>query len=175
ASCRHFVAVSKSTISPLRTPRDGAWPTPRILSVPSGRLSPTTTQIFEVPISRPTIKLLFAILLLGFLLLVTNCFWRGRRSTRSVCLGSIFLYAVILVLSVFRHVHGDCFHDPRLDSGLQCIVDYIGCRTGKRHGNVALCDQVQSSQLLFGVITVIKEHLQPPQLLFEIIQTKHDA
>src|SRR5262245_37817370 len=61
ASCTHFIAVSKSTISPLRTPRDGAWPTPRILSVPSGRLSPTTTQILEVPISRPTIKLLFAI------------------------------------------------------------------------------------------------------------------
>src|ERR1700747_3775410 len=61
ASWTHFIAVSKSTISPLRTPRDGAWPTPRILSVPSGRLSPTTTQILEVPISRPTIKLLFAI------------------------------------------------------------------------------------------------------------------
>src|SRR6476620_7798364 len=61
ASCTHFIAVSKSTISPLRTPRDGAWPTPRILIVPSGLPSPTTTQIFEVPISRPTIKLLLAI------------------------------------------------------------------------------------------------------------------
>src|SRR5207248_11645538 len=61
ASCTQFIAVSKSTISPLRTPRDGAWPTPRILSVPSGRLSPTTTQILEVSISRPTIKLLLAI------------------------------------------------------------------------------------------------------------------
>jgi hypothetical protein len=29
--------------------------------VPSGRLSPTTTQILEVPISRPMIKLLLAI------------------------------------------------------------------------------------------------------------------
>ena len=53
ASCTHFIAVSKSTISPLRTPRDGAWPTPRILIVPSGLPSPTTTQIFDVPISRP--------------------------------------------------------------------------------------------------------------------------
>ena len=53
ASWTHFIAVSKSTISPLRTPRDGACPTPRILIVPSGRLSPTTTQIFEVPISKP--------------------------------------------------------------------------------------------------------------------------
>src|SRR3954468_23595419 len=58
------MAVSKSTISPLRTPREGAWPTPRTLIVPSGRLSPTTTQIFEVPISRPTIKSLLAISLL---------------------------------------------------------------------------------------------------------------
>src|SRR5215468_3199313 len=66
ASCRHFVAVSKSTISPLRTPRDGAWPTPRIFIVPSGRLSPTTTQIFEVPISRPTNKSLLAITLSPF-------------------------------------------------------------------------------------------------------------
>src|ERR1700704_6171964 len=68
ASCTHFIAVSKSTISPLRTPRDGACPTPRILIVPSGRPSPTTTQIFEVPISSPTIKSLLAIrFLLSFL------------------------------------------------------------------------------------------------------------
>lgn len=40
---------------------EGACPTPRILIVPSGFPSPTTTQIFEVPISRPTIKLLLAI------------------------------------------------------------------------------------------------------------------
>ena len=53
ASCRQVWAVSKSTISPLRTPRDGAWPTPRILMAPSDRASPTTRQIFEVPISRP--------------------------------------------------------------------------------------------------------------------------
>src|SRR5438128_7195737 len=66
ASWTHFIAVSKSTISPLRTPRDGAWPTPRILVVPSGRLSPTTTQIFEVPISKPTIKSLLAIFFTSF-------------------------------------------------------------------------------------------------------------
>src|SRR5207253_8176557 len=68
ASRTHFIAVSKSTISPLRTPRDGACPTPRILTLPSGRLSPTTTQIFEVPISRPTIKSLLAIRFLLFAL-----------------------------------------------------------------------------------------------------------
>src|ERR1044071_2463404 len=81
ASCTHFIAVSKSTISPLRTPRDGAWPTPRILSVPSGRLSPTTTQILEVPISRPTIKLLFAIFtrlsFVGYELLLEGS-WKQR-------------------------------------------------------------------------------------------------
>src|ERR1700681_556623 len=66
ASCTHFIAVSKSTISPLRTPREGAWPTPRILIVPSGRPSPTTTQIFDVPISRPTIRSLLAISLNPF-------------------------------------------------------------------------------------------------------------
>src|SRR6266699_3888797 len=66
ASCTHFIAVSKSTISPFRTPRDGVWPTPRILRVPSVRLSPTTTQILEVPISRPTIKLLLAIVVNPF-------------------------------------------------------------------------------------------------------------
>src|SRR4029077_7987442 len=62
ASWTHFIAVSKSTISPLRTPRDGAWPTPRIFNAPSGRVSPTTTQIFDVPISKQTIRSLLAIL-----------------------------------------------------------------------------------------------------------------
>src|SRR6185295_7937450 len=66
ASCTHFMAVSKSTISPFRTPREGAWPTPRILIVPSGRPSPTTTQIFDVPISRPTNRSLLAIILNPF-------------------------------------------------------------------------------------------------------------
>ena len=72
-------------------------------------------------------------------------------------------------------MHRDCFHDPRLDGGLQCVVDYRRRRTGERHGNIALRDQVQSFQFLFGVITVIKKHFQPPQLPFEIVQTKPDA
>src|SRR4051812_1103572 len=54
ASRTHFAAVSKSTISPLRTPREGASPTPRIFTVPSALMSPTTAHTFEVPISRPT-------------------------------------------------------------------------------------------------------------------------
>src|SRR5947207_2665772 len=44
-----------SAISPLRTPRDLAWPRPTILSEASVLSSPTTAQTFEVPISRPTI------------------------------------------------------------------------------------------------------------------------
>src|SRR6266436_1637295 len=44
-----------SAISPLRTPRERDWPTPMMLRTPSGLTSPTTAQIFEVPISRPTI------------------------------------------------------------------------------------------------------------------------
>src|SRR5262249_49210856 len=124
ASCTHFIAVSKSTISPLRTPRDGAWPTPRILSVPSGRLSPTTTQILEVPISRPTIRLLFAIFIrLSFVRY--NWLWkRSGSGARFRCRGSRLVYAGILVNLVFRRMHWDRLHDPRLDGGFQCVVDY---------------------------------------------------
>src|SRR2546425_3393308 len=48
-------ATDGSAISPLRTPRERAWPTPMILSTPAALISPTTAQIFEVPISSPTI------------------------------------------------------------------------------------------------------------------------
>src|SRR5665213_487924 len=44
-------------ISPLRTPRERAWPRPMMFSRPSAFSSPTTTQIFEVPISRPAMML----------------------------------------------------------------------------------------------------------------------
>src|SRR5215831_5805742 len=44
-------------ISPLRTPRERAWPRPMMFSPPSAFCSPTTTQIFEVPISRPAMML----------------------------------------------------------------------------------------------------------------------
>src|SRR5688572_33500949 len=44
----------KSTISPLRTPRDFAWPRPTMLSAPASLISPTTAQTLEVPISNPT-------------------------------------------------------------------------------------------------------------------------
>src|SRR6266436_1399681 len=90
ASCTHFIAVSKSTISPLRTPRDGAWPTPRILIVPSGFPSPTTTQIFEVPISRPTIKLLLAITVA---FLVKTLKWDRPPHRQRRRAGVEFLYA----------------------------------------------------------------------------------
>src|ERR1017187_8202261 len=44
-------------ISPLRTPRERAWPRPMMFSAPSGFCSPTTTQILDVPISRPAMML----------------------------------------------------------------------------------------------------------------------
>src|SRR5437588_5831782 len=43
-----------SAISPLRTPRERAWPRPTILSAPSAPSSPTTAQTLEVPTSNPT-------------------------------------------------------------------------------------------------------------------------
>src|ERR1700676_481461 len=136
ASCTHFMAVSKSTISPLRTPRDGACPTPRILTVPSGRLSPTTTQIFDVPISRPTIKSLLAISFLLFSLLERHGlanfhrprarmrFFRDRRGTRR---------------QRFQDLGRRRFRIDRF------VNDGDGS-LGKRHRNVALYDQIHSGE-----------------------------
>src|SRR5436305_5912514 len=134
ASCTHFIAVSKSTISPLRTPRDGVWPTPRILRVPSVRLSPTTTQILEVPISRPIIKLLLAIVLVRFLLVAGNCLGRRRR------IGASFRRR--------RCMDRDCLHDARLHCGRDRIVN-DRCRTlGESHRNVPLHKQVYGPEFL---------------------------
>src|ERR1035441_1801731 len=47
-------ARAGSAISPLRTPRERAWPTPMMLRAWLALISPTTAQIFEVPISNPT-------------------------------------------------------------------------------------------------------------------------
>src|SRR5258705_12981388 len=47
-------AMGASAISPFRTPRERAWPSPTMLSA-SPLSSPTTAQTLEVPISRPTI------------------------------------------------------------------------------------------------------------------------
>src|ERR1017187_9025649 len=47
-----------STISPLRTPRERAWPRPMMFNpAPAGSAfrSPTTAQTLDVPISKPTI------------------------------------------------------------------------------------------------------------------------
>src|SRR6266481_2823296 len=160
ASCTHFMAVSKSTISPFRTPREGASPTPRILSVPSGRLSPTTTQILEVPISRPTIRLLFAIFLTRFSFagceLPWEKTWTGARFGRWC---SRLLSAGILVDAHFGRMHRNRFHDPRLHGGFNCVVDHGRRRTGKCYGNVPLRYQVHSFQLLLRVIAIIKKHL----------------
>src|SRR3954464_15408067 len=42
------------TISPLRTPRDRAWPRPTMFRPPCSPISPMTAQILEVPMSNPT-------------------------------------------------------------------------------------------------------------------------
>src|SRR5208282_2038636 len=47
-------ARAASAISPLRTPRERAWPRPMMFRLLAAVISPATTQIFEVPISRPT-------------------------------------------------------------------------------------------------------------------------
>src|SRR5215831_9156052 len=47
-------AMGGSAISPFRTPRDFAWPSPTMFSALSAPNSPTTAQTFEVPISSPT-------------------------------------------------------------------------------------------------------------------------
>src|SRR5947207_2889410 len=143
ASCTHFMAVSKSTISPFRTPREGASPTPRILSVPSGLLSPTTTQILEVPISRPTIKLLFAIIVSPFFLLIVSSLLAGRRSgARFWRRWPRLVPAGIPVSAWFRRVHWDCLHDLRLHGRLDSVIDDGRRRTGKCHRNVPLRYQV---------------------------------
>src|SRR5437016_10103099 len=48
-------AAVVSAISPLRTARERAWPSPTILSAPSALSSPTIAQTLDVPTSRPTI------------------------------------------------------------------------------------------------------------------------
>src|ERR1700730_5253434 len=135
ASCTHFIAVSKSTISPLRTPREGAWPTPRSLIVPSVRPSPTTTQIFDVPISRPTIKSLLATLVSPFSFVRLECFVRRHRLR-------------IRVRFRGRGRTPCCRFRPYRTQkawrryGVDRIIDDAGSRSGEGHWNVSLHAQV---------------------------------
>src|SRR5688572_9753851 len=143
ASCRHFIAVSKSTISPLRTPRDGAWPTPRILIVPSGRPSPTTTQILEVPISRPTIRSLLAISLILSALLERNCFTHRRCR-----LGPCFRRRRCFFLFLHR-LNGNRLEDSRLRTfRIDRFVNYIHGVLRERYRNVALHEKIDGPELL---------------------------
>src|ERR1700730_7040745 len=165
ASCTHFIAVSKSTISPLRTPRDGAWPTPRILTVPSGRLSPTTTQIFEVPISRPTIKSLLAIcFLLSFLHwnrpLHRYRGWTGMRLGRGKC------------SELRRLMRRKRFHHARLFLRIDRLVDHLRRRFQRRDRNVSLHEQIHRGELLLGIVRIDQKLLEPLQLRVEIVETK---
>ena len=46
------------TTTPFFRPRDGCVPMPMTLSAPSGVISATIATIFDVPMSRPTIRFL---------------------------------------------------------------------------------------------------------------------
>src|SRR5476649_1177561 len=74
----HSSACDASTISPLRIPRAGDWPRPTMFSEPSAVRSPTTAQIFDVPISRPTMMFessnIFPPVFYG-----VEIFWNDRR------------------------------------------------------------------------------------------------
>src|SRR5881392_2245653 len=128
ASCTHFIAVSKSTISPLRTPRDGAWPTPKIFVVPSGRLSPTTTQILDVPISNPTIKSLLAISFFLFLFHRHRPLHRWAGARRRL---RFSFRKSAKILSGDR----DRFHHPRGFVQINGLVDHFGGRFSERDRN----------------------------------------
>src|SRR4051812_952506 len=75
-------ALAGSVISPLRTPRERAWPRPTMFSALSADNSPTTAQTFDVPISRPTMIVeegsnMFLLWAQRF-----GSFGRGRRNQR---------------------------------------------------------------------------------------------
>src|SRR4051812_19008599 len=54
-ACRMSSSASDvSAISPLRTPRERAWPSPMMFKAPSAFSSPTTAHTFDVPTSNPT-------------------------------------------------------------------------------------------------------------------------
>src|SRR5208282_30240 len=59
-----LTVASMLTTTPFLSPRDGWLPMPMISSPPSGLISATTTAIFEVPMSSPTIKCLLSLTLL---------------------------------------------------------------------------------------------------------------
>src|SRR5437773_4344755 len=50
------IVASMLTTTPFLSPRDGCVPMPITLSAPSGPISATIAAIFDVPMSRPTIK-----------------------------------------------------------------------------------------------------------------------
>ena len=65
AFCIELTVDSRLTTTPFLSPRDGAVPMPIISMLPSLVISPTMAATFDVPISKPTIKLrsiFFAIL-----------------------------------------------------------------------------------------------------------------
>src|SRR5664279_3080576 len=54
------IVASMLTTTPFLRPRDGCVPMPITLSSPPGPISPTIATIFDVPMSRPTIRFLLS-------------------------------------------------------------------------------------------------------------------
>src|SRR5438552_6922741 len=165
ASRTHFIAVSKSTISPLRTPRDGACPTPKIFVVPSILLSPTTTQILDVPISNPTIKSLLAI---SFLL-----FWFPLvKRLRSVL---IFFHRSLRQGFHHRRMHRNRFHDSRRLCRIDRVIDHFARRLHESDGNIPLHQQVDRFDVAFRIISIDEKLLESLNLALEMIEAESDA
>src|SRR5579862_821619 len=145
ASCTHLLAVSKSTISPFRTPREGAWPTPSTLTELSGFDSPTTTHTFEVPISRPTMMLS---LLIGMLLEAAARFLRGR--------GRFVLHG------------GGLFRGRGL--GRRLLLR----RRREGHGHIALDHKVDGLNLLLSGVDLVEKNPEPVQLPVQPVEPERD-
>ena len=56
-----FTVVSMLTTTPFFSPRDGWLPMPITSKPPSGLISATMATIFEVPMSRPTMRFLLSL------------------------------------------------------------------------------------------------------------------
>src|ERR1700730_17687325 len=186
ASWTHFIAVSKSTISPLRTPRDGAWPTPRIFRVPSGRVSPTTTQIFDVPISKPITRSPVAMFLIFPKGLQKSALRRcgdWRRSWSRTWFSIRRRYWLRLFRFRRRSTRRRCWrcasHRNRLHYArrlvrLNCLINDFRRRLLERHGYISLHEEIHGCDLAVRVVGINQELLQPLKLKIKIIKAECD-
>src|SRR5438128_3060133 len=173
ASKTHFIAVSKSTISPLRTPRDGACPTPKIFVVPSRRASPTTTQILDVPISNPTIRSLLAISL--FLLSFLSLFLQWKRLRAVLILSRCRRRRRLDARFHRRRRHWNCFHNPRRFLRIDRVVDYFRRWFHERDRNIPLHQQIDGFDLVPGIVGIDQKLFESLNLFLEMIESNCDS